>query len=133
MNDLRVIPFDKNLKLVSFDIRNMCSNKPTTELIEIYDLMCNQNSINKELKHKIRMLSQLLIQQNYFQYQDIQYIQQEGLAMAALTSSVFSEIYLQYLENTNIIDILLKDHMNGYFCYVDGAVSHLLHIMALQH
>jgi hypothetical protein len=122
MNDLHIIPSDKNLKLVSFDIRNMYSNIPTKELIEIYYLMCNQNSINEELKHKIRKLSEVLIQQNYFQYKDMQYIQ-EGLAMAVLTSSVFSQIYLQHLEKTKIIDILLK-YIIGYFRYVDGALSH---------
>jgi hypothetical protein len=40
----------------------------------IIDVMCNQNNINEELKHEIRKLSQVLIKQNYFQYQDIQYI-----------------------------------------------------------
>ena len=33
--------------------------------------------------------------------------------------SLFSEIYLQYLEYTKILDILLKYHVTGYFRYVD--------------
>jgi len=69
--------------------------------------MCNQNNINEELKHEIRKLSQVLIKQNYFQDQDIQYIQEKGLAMGTPVSPVFSEICLQYLENTKILDILL--------------------------
>jgi hypothetical protein len=32
---------------------------------------------------------------------------------------VFSEIYLQHIENTKIVDILLKHHIIGYFLYVD--------------
>ena len=39
--------------------------------------------------------------------------------MGAPTSSILSEIYLQYLENTEIFDILLKHHIIGYFRYVD--------------
>jgi hypothetical protein len=39
--------------------------------------------------------------------------------MGALTSSIFSEIYLQHIENTIISDILVKYHIVGYFCYVD--------------
>jgi len=35
MNDLQEIPFNKNLKLVSFDIKNMYSNIPTKDLIEL--------------------------------------------------------------------------------------------------
>jgi hypothetical protein len=81
--------------------------------------MCNQNNINKKLKHEIRKLSQVLIKQNYFQYQDIQYIQEEVLAMGMPTSSIFSEIYLQYSKNKKILYILLKSHIIGYFHYVD--------------
>ena len=39
--------------------------------------------------------------------------------MGAQTSSIFSEIYLQYIENTNILDILLEHRVTGYFRYVD--------------
>ena len=35
------------------------------------------------------------------------------------TSSIFSEIYLQYLENTKIFDILVKHHIISYFQYAD--------------
>jgi len=35
MNDLQEIPFNKNLKLVSFNIKNMYSNIPTKDLIEL--------------------------------------------------------------------------------------------------
>lgn len=34
-------------------------------------------------------------------------------------SSVFPEIYLKYLENTKIFDILVKHHIIGYFQYAD--------------
>ena len=39
--------------------------------------------------------------------------------MGAQTSSIFSEIYLQYIENTNILYILLEHRVTGYFRYVD--------------
>jgi hypothetical protein len=39
--------------------------------------------------------------------------------MGMPTSSIFSEIYLQYSENKKILDILLKSHIIGYFHYVD--------------
>jgi len=61
----------------------------------------------------------ILTKQNYFQYKDLQYIQENGLAMGAPTSTIFSEIYLKYLESTKIFDILLKYHTLGYFQYVD--------------
>jgi len=39
--------------------------------------------------------------------------------MGAPTSSNFSEIYQQRLENTKMFDILLEHHIIGYFLYVD--------------
>ena len=39
--------------------------------------------------------------------------------MGSPTSSVFSEIYLQYMESTAIFDILVCNNITGYFRYVD--------------
>jgi hypothetical protein len=50
MKGLLEIPFDKDLKFVSFDIKNMNSNVPVKELIKINELICNQNYLNKELR-----------------------------------------------------------------------------------
>jgi hypothetical protein len=50
---------------------------------------------------------------------DQTYIQHDGLAMGAPTSSILSEFYLQHLENSKIYDILLNFNIIGYFQYVD--------------
>jgi len=50
---------------------------------------------------------------------DSKYKKEEGLAMGAPTSSTFSEIYLQYIKNTKIFDILAKHHIIRYFQYVE--------------
>ena len=39
--------------------------------------------------------------------------------MGAPTSSIFSKIYLQYIENTKFYDIHIKHQTEGYFRYVD--------------
>jgi hypothetical protein len=39
--------------------------------------------------------------------------------MGAPTSSLFSEIYLQYIEHTLLLNILIQSHILGYFRYVD--------------
>ena len=40
--------------------------------------------------------------------------------MGTSTSSIFSGIYIQYLEHTKIFDILIKHKLVGCFRYVDG-------------
>ena len=51
--------------------KHILSDITTENLIEIIVLGCNLNNINEELKQEIRKLSQVLIKQYYFQYQDI--------------------------------------------------------------
>jgi hypothetical protein len=70
-------------------------------------------------KHRIKIQNNNVLQQNCFQNRDLRYTQETVLAMGEPTQSVFSEIYLQYLENTNILDILVKHHTFGYFRYVE--------------
>jgi len=69
--------------------------------------------MNDRLKQEIMKILQILIEQNYFLFHDTIYIQNGGLAMGAPTSSVFSEIYLQYIENTEICDVLLQHQVEG--------------------
>jgi copper oxidase (laccase) domain-containing protein len=90
MQDLLEIQFHKNLKLVSFDITNTYSNISVKDLLEIVEQMCSQNGLNKELRYEIMTFCTILTKQNYFQYRDLQYIQEDGPAMAAPASSIFS-------------------------------------------
>jgi hypothetical protein len=39
--------------------------------------------------------------------------------MGAATSSIVSEIYLQYVEHTTLVDILNQSKILGYFRFVD--------------
>jgi len=82
--------------------------------------MCEKHGVSEELNYEIRKISQIIIKQNYFQ--GALYIQEEGLAMGAPTSSIFSEIYLKHIENTVISDILVKYHIVEYFLYADDSL-----------
>jgi hypothetical protein len=64
-------------------------------------------------------IAQVIVEKNYFRFQDTIYVQNEGLAMGAPTSFLFSEVYLQYMENNKIFELLLRHKVEGYFRYVD--------------
>jgi len=119
MNDLIEIPHDHNIKFASFDISSMHSNIPTTDLMAILKKICKINIVDDKTMQDIVRITQTLIRQNYFCFRDTTYIQNEGLAMGAPTSSVLSEVYLQYMENTAIYELLVKHKIEGYFRYVD--------------
>ena len=53
--------------------------------------------------------------------------------MGAPTSSIFSEIYLQFLENTKIFDILTKHILLVYFQYVDDILIVYQHNTTDEH
>jgi hypothetical protein len=57
--------------------------------------------------------------QNYFQFNQQYYKQTSGVAMGAPTSAILAETYLQHMEHMQIYPILIKQHIIGYFRYVD--------------
>jgi hypothetical protein len=119
IKDLDEIPVDDNLRLVSFDITNMYTNVPTDELAGIIKSLCMSNMIDNKLSDELVAISNTILKQNYFQFADLFYLQEKGLAMGSPASSVLSEIYLQYIESSYITNILLQNLIIGYFHYVD--------------
>jgi len=97
-------------------ISHLYTNIPTEELVTIIKTTCQDNNIEDSLKQNIIKLSKTIIDQNYFQFLDNTYV---GLAMGSPTSSIFSEFYLQLLENSTIYNIHLYYDIKGYFRYVD--------------
>jgi len=119
MKDLREIPSNKDLCVASFDVQNMYTNIPTDQLAEIINILCHHNNIGPQQRLELLQLCNVVLSQNYFTFLSSTYVQNTGVAMGAPTSSVFSEIYLQFLEHTQLFDILIRHHILGYFRYVD--------------
>jgi len=119
MIDLNEIPITQHLHLASFDIKDMYTSIPTKNLPRILNLICNQTLVPKKFQQQLTAMLRTILKQNYFQYNSHIYKQKSGLAMGAPSSSILSELYLQYTEHTVIIDILLKYDILGYFRYVD--------------
>jgi hypothetical protein len=60
--------------------------------------MCRQQNIPLEIEEEIVTLTNLILQPTYFTHLGRTYLQTESLAMGAHTLALYSEIYLQYLE-----------------------------------
>jgi hypothetical protein len=119
MKDLADISCVPGLKIASLNISNMHTNIPIKDLLDIIDVMCKNHNLESTLIQEILKITRLITTQNYFKFRDKMYLQKNGLAMGAPTSSILSEIYLQYLENTKIYDILSSSKIQGCFRYVD--------------
>jgi len=77
------------------------------------------NNIDGRTTRDIIRIEKTLIEQNFFHLWDTIYIQNKGLAMGNPTSSILSEVYLQYVENTTIYELLIRHKVEGYFRYVN--------------
>ena len=119
MNDLTDIPYEHNIKFASLDINSMYSNIPTKDLMTTLRKLCEVNNIDDRTTQDIMTIAQTLVGQNYFLFWDTIYVQNEGLAMGAPTSTILSEVYLQQMENTTIYELLIKHKVESYFRYVD--------------
>jgi hypothetical protein len=119
MNELTDIPYDPNTKFASYAISSMYSNIPTHDLIVTLKKLCKSYNLDNRTTRDIITVIQTITEQNYFRFRDKFYMQKEGRAMGAPTSSILSEVYLQYKENTKIYDLLIKHKIIGYFRYVD--------------
>jgi hypothetical protein len=74
---------------------------------------------SEKLRHEITKVSKIIIWQNYFWFLNSFFIQENGLSMGSPTSSIFSEVFLQYIESTAIFDILVQNRIIKYFRHVD--------------
>jgi hypothetical protein len=119
MKDPTEIPYNQDLKLVPLDIENMYSNIPNEDLINIIKSMCLKQYLDEKTNTEFVNITHTILEQNYFKFRNQCYIQNTGLAMGAPTSAILSEIYLQQLEHTMTVDILIQNNILGYFRYVD--------------
>jgi hypothetical protein len=70
--------------------------------------MADKNKIRNKITKEIKLLTELIIKQNYFELNSKFYLQSEGLAMGAPSSALLLEIYLQYTQHNQILELLKK-------------------------
>jgi hypothetical protein len=113
MKELTDLLYGRNIKFASLDISNMYCNVPIKEMIATLEKICKTNNIEDKTKQDILKIIQVIVEQNNFRFQDTIYVQNEGLTTGATTSSILSEIYLQYVENTKIAGLLFKRNITS--------------------
>lgn len=117
MEDLKDIPINQYTRLASFDIANMYSNIPTDKMISIIKFISLQQNVDQKLMEELILMTHTIMEQNYFEFQNKFCTTNTGLTMGAPTSSVLSEIYLQFMEHTQFYTTLILNNVLGYFRY----------------
>jgi hypothetical protein len=97
----------------------MYPNIPKTQVMQIINSICYNMGFASNIISGINALVKEILEQNCFTHNNIIYQQTKGLAMGAPTSSIFSEVFIQYLEHTQRVNILAKHNDVMYHRYVD--------------
>jgi hypothetical protein len=58
----------------------------------------DKNNINKTIKEQVTHILKVIIEQNYFQYNNQFFHPRNGIAMGSPISGTLAEIYLQHIE-----------------------------------
>ena len=83
----------------SFDIVNLYTNVPINETLEITKrLLLSKATLNHEIVDEIINLTKVILELNYFTFDNKYYLQRDGLAMGSPLSSILAEIYLNHIE-----------------------------------
>jgi hypothetical protein len=119
MTDLNKVKINQNTRICSFDIVNMYTNIPADIINNIITETLLKQDTHMQITREIILIISTILDQNYFIHNNQIFQQTEGLPMGAPTSAILSEIYLQYVEHSNILNILSKYHIDSYSRYVD--------------
>jgi hypothetical protein len=100
----------------------MYTNIPLNILTTIIRNTLSKGDTPHPIINEIDRITKLIIEQNYFHHNNLFYKQKEGLAKGAPSSSVLSELYLQFLEHNEILKIISDHKIINYARYVDDII-----------
>jgi len=84
------------------DINDLYTNLTTKVIIEATKHWLGQSTVTKGEKEQILPVLETIVQQNYFQYNNLYYRPTKGVPMGSPLCGTLAELYLQYLEKIYI-------------------------------
>jgi hypothetical protein len=100
MADLQAIKLNKYMQICSFDIENMYTNIPKINTISIIcNLLGGNPEINMNIQKEILHTLKMVMEQNYFQFDQHYYKQTDELMVSAPTSTVLAETWSKYTQS----------------------------------
>jgi len=115
LDKLHKINISHNTKIMSFDIKNLYTNIPVTETIDIIKNKLENNTENTNICNNLKTI----LNQNYFRFNNKYYKMDNGLAMGSPLSNIMSETFLQHYEHSIIKEIKKKYNITIWIRYVD--------------
>jgi hypothetical protein len=104
--------------MITLDIKDLYVNIPIKETLTITKSLLLENNDEHTTKQILALLETIL-QQNYFSFQNNTYQPEKGVSMGSPISKTIAEIFLEYLENAHLKQILETKNIRFYARHVD--------------
>jgi hypothetical protein len=85
----------------------------------INNIIENNNEIQSNTLREVIRTLKVMMEQNYFLFDQKNYKQTGGLAMGAPTSAILAETFIQHMKHEYLYPILIAHEIIGYYRYVD--------------
>ena len=117
--DLHTIQINEKCKIITLDIKDLYVNLSIQNILKITEFWLNENNQNHAIIDNILHLLEIILRQNYFQYNNRFYQPNNGISMGSPISSTLAEMYLQYFEKVHMKHYLETRGIIYYKRYVD--------------
>ena len=117
-HDLTKLTISNSHTLITLDIKDLYVN---IAILENNDIARAQllNHNDKNTTEQICKPQKMMLQQNYFAFQEQVYQPTKAVAMGSPISGITAEIFLQHFEHSHVTSLLDFKHINFYARYVD--------------
>lgn len=121
INNIKDVPVPENASLISFDVKNLFSNIPIKECMNIIDeILCTSHLDAQEIID-LKAIFKVCLDQNYFIYNGNTYKQKDGLAMGSPLSPLCADIFMNDLES-RMLETAYKENIVYWYRYVDDVI-----------
>ena len=117
--DLYTIQINENHKIITLEIKDLYVNLSIQNILKITVFCLNKNNQNHASIDNILQLLEIILRQNYFQYNNQFYQPNSGISIGSPISSMLAEMYLQYFEKIHLKYYLETRDIIYYKRYVD--------------
>jgi hypothetical protein len=102
IQELKDTPILLYFALASLDITNLYPSIPVSETKEILSDLLEHRSRVPQTQLELLNWYEIITKQNYFTFDKKIMVQNNGIAMGAMSSSLIAEIFLQHTENLHL-------------------------------
>jgi hypothetical protein len=106
--------------MITLDIKDLYVNLPVKNILHNTKFWLNKHNNSNKITEQTLYLLKIILKQSYFQYNNQFFQPEKGIAMGSPFSRTMAEIYLQFLEEIYIKQLMESKEIIYYKRYIDN-------------